>query len=342
MSHHSPTRFIPAAEALPALIAALPADEFHAEQFQFTRDRQAAFLRRLADCGEIRSAARASAVSHQTIYRLRRSCATFRRACHAALLIARELAEDALATRAMNGVEEEVFYHGEVVAVRRRHDSRLLLAHLARLDRLEGREDVAAMVGEFDALVDAMAAGDDAGAEAAMARADAAEQEPEREAEREYGAGEAEPAAEPSEELPFGPCNMRSMSHDEPDDLGGLGDLGELAMEDRLAAMDEARPLGAVTPGPKPRSIAELDALEAAQMTAFEAGDDRWWAVNPLTADELESDRRVPMRDQTDLLGGAAAEVDGAAPDERPAVVDAHRDGAVIAAVGDANHGAKG
>ena len=34
------------------------------------------------------------------------------------------------------GVVEQVFYHGEEVATRVRYDSRLLLAHLGRLDRL--------------------------------------------------------------------------------------------------------------------------------------------------------------------------------------------------------------
>ena len=152
-----PTRFIPAAEALPALIEGLPADED--DRFCFTPSRRAGFLRRLADCGEVRAAAKASSVSHQTVYRLRRACPLFRRAWDAALLVAREHAEEALATRAMHGVEEEVFYHGEVVAKRRRYDSRLLLAHLARLDRLEARVDVAALAGEFDDLVEALVAG---------------------------------------------------------------------------------------------------------------------------------------------------------------------------------------
>ncbi len=310
MSHHSPTRFIPAAEALPALISALPADEFYAEQFQFTKPRQVGFLRRLADCGQIRAAAKASAVSHQTVYRLRRACPTFRAACHAALLIARELAEDALATRAMNGTEEEVFYHGEVVAVRRRHDSRLLLAHLARLDRMAEREEVAAMVGEFDALMDAMALGDEAGEEAAMARAMEAEQEA-----KQAGADAGlEPRAEPPEDLPSGPCNMRSMSQDEDglkEELAALsGPCGEEpggpTLEQRLTAMEQAWPKGAVTPGPTPSSVAERDALEAAQMAAFEAGDDRWWAVNPLAPDEFKCDPRVPLSDHADPLRRAA------------------------------------
>ncbi len=45
-----------------------------------------------------------------------------------------------LAERALEGVEEQVFYHGEVIATRRRFDTRLLLAHLARLDALCAEE----------------------------------------------------------------------------------------------------------------------------------------------------------------------------------------------------------
>ena len=150
MTRHDQTPFIPAqplSETLPAIIDQLPPDAALAPQSRFNRDRQAAFLRLLADSGEVRVAARAASVSHQTVYRARRACPTFRLAWDAALIVARERAEDLLASRAMHGVEEEVFYHGEVVATRRRHDARLLLAHLARLDRLAEREDVAALAG---------------------------------------------------------------------------------------------------------------------------------------------------------------------------------------------------
>lgn len=51
-----------------------------------------------------------------------------------ALVLARQVAEDVLAQRALEGVEEPVFYRGEQVGSRWRFDARLLLAHLARLD----------------------------------------------------------------------------------------------------------------------------------------------------------------------------------------------------------------
>ena len=51
-------------------------------------------------------------------------------------MLARGAAEAKLADYAMNGVEEEVWYHGDLVGSRKRVSDRLLLAHLARLDRL--------------------------------------------------------------------------------------------------------------------------------------------------------------------------------------------------------------
>ena len=53
-----------------------------------------------------------------------------------------------------------MFYHGEEVARRRRYDSRLLLAHLARLDRLEAREEVAETLTRLDALIDGLRDGE--------------------------------------------------------------------------------------------------------------------------------------------------------------------------------------
>ena len=88
----------------------------------FSPRRQAEFLASLQLFGNVRLACRAARISAQTAYRQRR-------AWDAALLAARAHAEATLADRALNGVEEAVFYHGEEVARRRRYDSRLLLAH---------------------------------------------------------------------------------------------------------------------------------------------------------------------------------------------------------------------
>ena len=82
----------------------------------------------------------AAGISRSTAYRMRRACGRFEQLWDAALLVARTQVEAVLADRALNGVEETIFYHGEAVATRRRYDARLLLAHLARLDRMRGDE----------------------------------------------------------------------------------------------------------------------------------------------------------------------------------------------------------
>ncbi len=145
---------------LPALIAALPGDGTRAPQTEFTRGRQVRFLENLSLTGSVRSAAAAGGVSHQTAYRARRATPEFRLAWDAALLAARVHAEQVLAARAIDGVEEKVFYHGEQVDTRTRYSDRLLLAHLARLARLVGDERVHAVAEDFDAALARFAAGE--------------------------------------------------------------------------------------------------------------------------------------------------------------------------------------
>ncbi|WP_394269110.1 hypothetical protein [Qipengyuania sp.] len=142
-------------------LAALPEDGTDERLPIFTRDRQTAFLRALAACGVARRASVQAGVSYRTAYRARRAEPAFRRAWDAALLAARAMAEDVLATRAIEGVEEEVWYHGEVVATRRRYDSRLLLAHLARLDKLTEDARTRAFADDYEGALERFAAGCD-------------------------------------------------------------------------------------------------------------------------------------------------------------------------------------
>ena len=116
----------------------------------FSREDQAFFLDRLAQCGNVLAAARATGVSRSTAYRMRRAGGRFERLWDAALLVARTQVEAVLADRALNGVEETIFYHGEAVATRRRYDARLLLAHLGRLDRLARDCAASDAAAEFD------------------------------------------------------------------------------------------------------------------------------------------------------------------------------------------------
>ena len=233
----------------------------------FTRERQVVFLHALAATGAVRSAAARSGVSHQTAYRERLASAAFRRAWDAALLAARCHAEEVLSCRAIDGVEEQVWYHGEVVATRHRFDSRLLLAHLARLDRLTADTKVEAFAGDFEAALDRFGEGSDT--------------------------PEVPPPPEKKKKTP-GQWSKRSTAAEkkvkpvpECPECGGkcLGPEDALTEEDcrwlgnRLARMDYARPPG----NRQPHEYAgyATDAVEDQQLAAFEAGEDNWWLVIP-------------------------------------------------------------
>ena len=142
----------PAADT-PAVTA--PADL----QPDLPRALQAAFVRTLAQWGNVRAAAAQVGVSRAQLYRMRRASAEFRALWDAALVLARPQVEEVLADRALNGVQETVFYHGEEIATRTRYDSRLLLAHLARLDRMEMRGETHAVLRDFDGEVARLLAG---------------------------------------------------------------------------------------------------------------------------------------------------------------------------------------
>ncbi|MEP1420440.1 MAG: hypothetical protein ABJK59_01560 [Erythrobacter sp.] len=116
----------------------------------FPRKLQAKFLQVLAQWGNVRAAAQAVGVSRSAAYRMRRHCLLFAELWDAALLLARPQVEEVLADRALNGTQETVFYHGEEIATRTRYDPRLLLAHLARLDRLEDDPRVTDATYGFD------------------------------------------------------------------------------------------------------------------------------------------------------------------------------------------------
>ncbi|MEP2235189.1 MAG: hypothetical protein ABJM58_03965 [Alteripontixanthobacter sp.] len=97
------------------LIEELPGDETRAAQAQFTLDLRIAFLETLAANGSVRASALRARVSHQSDYRAQRGSAAFGRAWDAALVVAREQAEAKLADCALNGVQEEVWFHGDLV-----------------------------------------------------------------------------------------------------------------------------------------------------------------------------------------------------------------------------------
>ncbi|MES2289743.1 MAG: hypothetical protein V4530_08390 [Pseudomonadota bacterium] len=105
----------------------------------FTPARQVAFLENLAATGMVRHAVKAAGMSHEAAYNLRHRAegAAFRVGCDAALLMARARLADALMERAIEGQEELVVRDADAgTRTRHRHDNRLALSLLARLDRL--------------------------------------------------------------------------------------------------------------------------------------------------------------------------------------------------------------
>ena len=122
-------------------------------------EKQARFVEVLSQWGNVRAAAAQAGVSRAHLYRMRRADAGFRELWDAALVLARPQVEEVLADRALNGIAESVYYHGEEVATRIRYDARLLLAHLARLDRVETARGVRAAVEDFDLRVELLRKG---------------------------------------------------------------------------------------------------------------------------------------------------------------------------------------
>ena len=126
----------------------------------WTPELKARFLALLADNGNVRLSARRCGLSAQSAYVQRRRDEVFARGWAAALVLALHHAEQVLADRAIEGIEEEVWYRGELIATRRRYDTRLLLAHLARLDRMADEYVGGDEAERFDELL-ALVAGEE-------------------------------------------------------------------------------------------------------------------------------------------------------------------------------------
>lgn len=129
---------------------------------------KARFLSILAEKGNVRAAAARCGMSAQSAYVQRRRDPDFAQGWAGAVVLAREHCEQVLADRALEGVEEQVYYRGELVGTRRRYDNRLLLVHLARLDRLAEDEEARHAAGRFDELL-AIVAGEPVPAGLALA-----------------------------------------------------------------------------------------------------------------------------------------------------------------------------
>jgi hypothetical protein len=119
----------------------------------WTPERKALFLDVLATKGNVRAACARVGLSREAAYRLRRRDARFARGWDAALLMARQNVAETLGDRAIDGIEEDIWYRGEHVGTRRRYDTRLLLAHMARLDKLTEEQASIGDAERFDELL---------------------------------------------------------------------------------------------------------------------------------------------------------------------------------------------
>ena len=122
---------------------------------KWTSEVQARFLEHLSRKGNVRAACLLVGASAETAYRLRRRDPAFARGWDAAMVLARRAAEHVLADRAIDGVVVDIYHRGEWVASQRKYDTRLLLAHLRRLDQ-QVKAEAEADAERFDEILGAI------------------------------------------------------------------------------------------------------------------------------------------------------------------------------------------
>lgn len=147
------------------------ADQIRADGWSPARQRH--FLETLAATGVITTACAAVQISARAAYslRIRRDGAAFRLGWDAAILIARARLADDLLARALNGHEEVIRKDADAGEItRHRHDNRLAMSMLSRLDRMadnppEGSDAALARVvaQDFAAYLDMLCPDDPSG-----------------------------------------------------------------------------------------------------------------------------------------------------------------------------------
>ncbi len=131
-------------------------------------DRQLVFLEALARTGNARAAARYAGLSRESAYKLRRrpDARAFARAWDAAIIHARDVFQDELMDKGLNGWREAVWHQGEEVGTRERWSAPLFLAALSRLDKMADGIDLAGKPArvaaeKFDDLLEGIGKGED-------------------------------------------------------------------------------------------------------------------------------------------------------------------------------------
>jgi hypothetical protein len=132
------------------------------------------FLSTLAETGRASLAAQYVGMSKQSAYNLRNRDPVFAAGWDAASHLARQPMADEFTEQSMDGVTETITRNGEVVAERRRHDARLSIAVLTRLDKrceeaLARRPQYLRLISHWDEWLELVGQGDDHAARAVLA-----------------------------------------------------------------------------------------------------------------------------------------------------------------------------
>ena len=272
----------------------------------FLPELKSRFLEHLSEYGNVALACKRAGVSRQTAYRERRRQPAFAKLWDAAMLAARTVAEEALAERAVHGVEEPLFYHGEEIGHRRRYSDRLLLAHLARLDKVEAKPEVEVALAGLDDAIEALGRGEELREEIPETKPVHPEPDEgqERDAnglrqaqpERDYGAYGPEendaldsvpyvPLPPDYEFDPIPPCDNCGGPCDEP--FADLTPEHCMWPGNRLKRMEAARPRGVPKPHELANSVEDADEIERLQIDAFECEMPEWWTIT--SEEQLEA-----------------------------------------------------
>ena len=134
----------------------------------WTPEKEGIFFRTLAATGVVADACRACGMSRDAAYSRRNSVGgrAFALAWDAALILSRPAMADDVQSRARHGVIDKIYRNGELVAERHRHDNRLAMAVLTRLDRLveslgERAPAVEAVAREFEHFLELLPGGNE-------------------------------------------------------------------------------------------------------------------------------------------------------------------------------------
>lgn len=101
-----------------------------AHRIRLTPKKKKAFLERLAATGNVTDCAAALRLARPTLYRHRKEDSEFAQAWNEAIELAVEVLEDEAKRRAVDGVEEPVYYKGEVCGTVRKYSDTLLIVLL--------------------------------------------------------------------------------------------------------------------------------------------------------------------------------------------------------------------